>query len=246
MKAAMRYVGGAYRRVARFFNAATATRERPLCGWRGKEFRQVIYPEKPQPTLECPQCGSVERHRPAFCLLDRVLGKDNVTLHIAPESSVEQWLRSVSADYLSADLSSPAAMLHMDVTDMPLEDARFTLVWCSHVLEHIVDDSKAISEIYRVLRPGGRAVIQVPVYGATTYEDWAITSPEDRLKHFKQEDHVRLYGLDVADRLRSSGFEVDVMTDESVPEDKAKRYGLFYPSTREVFVCVKPSDLVPA
>lgn len=238
----MKYVRGVFRRVARLYNIAAAARECPLCGWRGREFRQVVYPEKLQPTLECPQCGSVERHRLAFCLLDRVLGKDNVTLHIAPESSVEQWLRSASADYLSIDLSSPAAMLNMDVTDMSLEDSRFTLVWCSHVLEHIVDDAKALSEIYRVLRPGGRAIIQVPVYGAATYEDWAVTTPQDRLKHFKQEDHVRLYGLDVADRLRRAGFEVDVMTDGSIPEDRAKRYGLFYPSTREIFVCAKPPE----
>jgi len=127
----------------------------------------------------------------------------------------------------------------MDITDLKLQDDRFSLVWCSHVLEHIENDRKAMSELFRVLRPSGLAVIQVPVYGTETYEDFRIQSPEERLKHFKQKDHVRLYGLDIESRLIDVGFKVDVLWVSDMPAKVVTKYGLEYPSTKEIFLCIK-------
>ena len=114
-------------------------------------------------------------------------------------------------DYLSADLFSPLAMERIDLTDIRKADNSFDAIFCVHVLEHIPDDRKAMSEMRRVLRPGGWALLQSPVdwRRPATFEDWSITDPAKRLQYFGQEDHVRIYGSDYLDRLRSAGFEVD-------------------------------------
>ena len=137
---------------------------------------------------------------------------------------------------------SASAMEHMDITNLRLEDGRFSFVWCSHVLEHTENDYKAMAELFRVLRPSGVAVIMVPIYGATTYENPEVKSPAERLKHFKQEDHVRLYGLDIENRLRDTGFKVDVLHVSNIPLESVKSQVLEYPSTKEIFICIKPQN----
>ncbi|WP_231956600.1 methyltransferase domain-containing protein [Posidoniimonas polymericola] len=127
----------------------------------------------------------------------------------------------------------------MDITNLELEDNLFSLIWCSHVLEHIEDDRLAMSELFRVSRPRGLTLVMVPIYGEKTFEDPRVTTPADRLKHFKQEDHVRLFGLDIANRLRDTGFEVEVLSVDGMPEEETLRYGLAYPSTKEIFMCTK-------
>ena len=225
-------------KALQFYYSFDKSQECKLCGWSGHEFRKKYYPEKPAPDQICPQCGSCPRHRLAYYLLFGKLGSDHATLHIAPEKMMDQWLQSISQDYLSIDLSNPA-MKKMDLTKLELNESSYSLIWCSHVLEHIIEDSKAMSEIYRVLKFGGKAIIQVPIYGASTYEDFSITSPEERLKHFKQKDHVRLYGLDIVERLEKAGFDVEVLDTSGIPSDTMNRYMLDYPSTREIFVCTK-------
>lgn len=198
------------------------------------------YPYKPADCLVCPSCGSFERHRFAyFALKDRLADYAEKTLHIAPERCLESWLRSISGEYLSVDLSSGSAMGHMDITDLKLQDDGFSLVWCSHVLEHIENDRKAMSELFRVLRSSGLAVILVPIYGNKTYEDPKIQSPEERLKHFKQKDHVRLYGSDIESRLVDVGFKVDVLRVSDIPTKIVAKHALEYPSTKELFLCSK-------
>jgi ubiquinone/menaquinone biosynthesis C-methylase UbiE len=130
-------------------------------------------------------------------------------------------------------------MAHMDITDLGLDDNSFSLVWCSHVLEHIENDHQAMSEVYRVLKPNGLAVIQVPIYRQKTYEDSAIQSPEERLKHFYQDDHVRLCGLDIVQRLQNVGFKVNVIDLSKLRDNHISKYGLDEPSTREIFLCSK-------
>jgi SAM-dependent methyltransferase len=227
--------------VAKFFHlSAGSARECPICGWRGQSFARRSYPYKPADCLVCPSCGSFERHRFAYIALkDRLTDYAERTLHIAPEKCIERWLRSISRDYLSVDLSSPSAMEHMDVTELKLPDEAFSLVWCSHVLEHIENDRKAMAELLRVLRPSGVSVILVPIYGSKTYEDPEIQSPEDRLKHFKQEDHVRLYGSDIEWRLADIGFKVNVIRVSDMPAKIVARHALEYPSTKEIFLCSK-------
>ena len=102
-------------------------------------------------------------------------------------------------------------MLRLDICNMDLPDASFDLVYCSHVLEHVNDDQQALREFWRVLKPGGIAVILVPIIADTTFEDLSVTNPAERERLFGQEDHVRRYGPDVIDRLRSAGFQVQAL-----------------------------------
>jgi len=110
--------------------------------------------------------------------------------------------------YVTADLESPLADVKLDVQDMPFDDREFDVVICNHVLEHVPDDRKAIAEIFRVLRHGGFAIMQVPTdYSREkTYEDDSITEPLEREKHFRQKDHYRLYGRDYLNRISEAGF----------------------------------------
>ncbi len=229
------------RRATLFRLSRGAGKSCPACGWTGGAFDRRFRPNKPAPTDLCPSCGSSERHRFAFFVLKQRLTASARTLHFAPERVIERWLRSISGEYLSADLSAPEAMRQMDLTDLPLDDDAFTLIWCSHVLEHIEDDRKAMAELYRVLAPGGVAVVLVPMYGDATYEDPAIRTPAERLQHFKQEDHVRLYGADIRQRLEGAGFAVEVLSTADFAPADVERYALAYPSTNEIFVCSKPA-----
>ena len=102
----------------------------------------------------------------------------------------------------------PDAMLKVDLTDMQFHDDQLDVIICSHVLEHIPDDRMAMREMHRVLRPGGFLLVMVPTYGEHTYENWDITSPDERRQHFGQDDHVRRYGKDITVRLREAGFAV--------------------------------------
>ncbi len=176
-----------------------------------------------RPHAQCPNCGSIDRERLVHLYLKH---KTNIftppsgltaepikLLHMAPEAKLEQELRKYShIDYLSADLYMARAMVKMDITAMTWADNSFDVIICNHVLEHIPDDRLAMSELYRVLKPKGWAILQVPIsYAiASTYEDEQITSPEQREQVFGQSDHVRIYGQDYGDRLASVGFKVDV------------------------------------
>ena len=133
-------------------------------------------------------------------------------LHIAPEAQLSRILTHVkNLDYLSADLSSKRAMVKMDITNIQYPDNSFDIIYCSHVLEHVPDDRQAMSEFYRGLKPGGWAILQVPLADRdVTYEDFSITDPVEREKHFGQHDHVRWYGRDFTDRLVQSGFDVKI------------------------------------
>lgn len=222
----------------------------PLCGWTGSAFLTKPYPHKPAPCRVCPDCRSFERHRFSQTVLKDMLPEyGDTVLHIAPEPMVADWLQGFAGNYLSIDLSSPLAMRHMDITALDLPDARFSLIYCSHVLEHIPDDAKAMAELRRVLRPDGLAVIMVPIRPGATYEDPAIVSPEQRLLHFQQEDHVRIYGLDLVDRLAAAGFATEVLRVSDYPADDAQRMGWDYPSTREIFLArpvAAPAEVQPA
>lgn len=229
-------------RMARFFYLSLgSSKSCPICKWTGHSFASRSYPNKPAISYICPSCGSFERHRFAYLVLKEKLGDySERTLHFAPERCIGPWLRSVSKEYLSVDLYSRDAMQQIDITNLTLEDNSFSMLWCSHVLEHIQNDSKAMIELFRVLRPFGLAVIMVPVYGETTYEDPTITSPGERLKHFKQEDHERLYGLDIKTRLEKVGFCVQVLSTSKLSKDDITKHMLEYPSTKEIFLCTKP------
>jgi len=143
-------------------------------------------------------------------------------------------------DYTTADLYSPIVDVKADILDLPFEDNSFDMVLCNHVLEHIEDDAKAMSELYRVLKPSGMGIFQIPqdLSLEKTYEDFNITSEEERKKHFGQYDHVRIYGKDYFDRLRKVGFKVEeVNYSKTIANELVDKYRL---TKGEILpVCIK-------
>jgi SAM-dependent methyltransferase len=151
-------------------------------------------------------------------------------LHIAPEQPFLKRFKNLkNLDYTTADLLSPIADVKMDIREMPFDDNSYDVLICNHVLEHIDDELKATKEIYRVLKPGGWAILQVPLDSnlEITYEDNKITDPKEREKVFGQYDHVRLYGKDYATRLEKSGLKVfpDKLVEE-IGEELVDKYKL--------------------
>lgn len=143
--------------------------------------------------------------------------------------------------YITADLESPLAKVKMDVHEIPFEDNTFDAAMCNHVMEHVADDIKAMSEIFRVLKPGGWAILQVPFFSPVpdvTFQDPSITDPAEREKIYGQDDHVRLYGHDYGQRLQQAGFEVteDRFIDE-LGDELIKKYALQKNET--VYFCRK-------
>lgn len=187
-----------------------------MCGWKGKKFMHFYtgYGHVYENAV-CPACYSHPRHRSYAYCLEELLGKKSgqiKVLHFSPEFQIVRLLkRYPQIDYLSVDIDHTKAMRREDITQLSLPDNTYDLIICIHVLEHINDDAKAMSEILRVLKPGGAALLDVPIDHdrETTWEDDTITSPEARTEAFWQWDHVRLYGRDYPDKLRSSGFEVE-------------------------------------
>ena len=186
--------------------------ECPFCGWRGAEFFSAGI--KLRRNARCPKCGSLERNRLYYLYLKRSVPKEKPLrlLHFAPERILTGLFKSFSnIEYLSADINKDVAMLKEDITNISFEDNSFDVIFCSHVLEHIEDDKKAMKELRRVLKPEGFAIIQVPIKDIDrTFEDFSIKDPAEREKIFGQKDHVRNYGRDYVDRLKESGFNVKV------------------------------------
>jgi ubiquinone/menaquinone biosynthesis C-methylase UbiE len=139
------------------------------------------------------------------------------------------WFESLpEIEYVTADLDRPDVQLKMDLTNIELPDARFDAIICCHVLEHVVDDHKAISELYRVLKPGGWAILQVPISpNSATYEDCSIVEPSEQERAFGQQGHVRIYGMDYLDRLQRAGLTVKVFRWQSESERFGGRENIF-------------------
>lgn len=195
-----------------------------------------------RPDAECPVCGALERHRLIYLYMtkktDLFDAPRKKMLHVAPEPQLSRLLQnSEQVDYLSADLFNPNVMVKMDITDIQYPDETFDVIYCSHVLEHVPDDRKAMREFFRVLKTGGWAILLVPITAETTFEDPSVSSPEERERLFGQHDHVRRYGPDYVDRLREAGFTVAV--DEYVrdlDEETRRRYSLI---SEPVYFCRK-------
>ena len=163
-------------------------------------------------------------------------------LHIAPELCFMDRFESLeNLEYITGDIESPLAKVKMDIHDIPFEDDSIDVIFCNHVLEHVDDDRKALSEIRRVLKKGGWAILQVPFFyplPKVTYEDKSITDPKEREKAFGQDDHVRMYGEDYAERLGESGLTVveEKLIDE-LTEEEIARYAL--PKKEVIYKVVK-------
>jgi SAM-dependent methyltransferase len=188
--------------------------ECPVCHHHFRKLLPYGYVSSRENAL-CPSCLSLERHRQIWLFLQAktdFFSTPAKMLHIAPEYCfIKRFGSMPNIDYYSADLESPLARVKMDIQHIPFEDNVFDVIFCNHILEHVDDDRLAMQELFRVMKPGGWGIVQSPVNldRATTYEDRSITSPDERLKHFGQKDHVREYGRDYADRLRNTGFNVE-------------------------------------
>lgn len=202
----------------------------PCCGGRFRAF--VSGGVRRRSSASCPRCGSLERHRVLWLLLEfftDLYDEPHRMLHIAPEPQLAARLAAqANITYTSADLASPHAMEHFDITDIPYPDATFSVIVCCHVLEHVPDDARAMRELRRVLKPGGWAVLDTPVHHdrATTDEDPSVTDPAERKRRFGQPDHVRIYGRDFSDRLVAAGFLVHRFKIAKRLGDDAERFGL--------------------
>jgi SAM-dependent methyltransferase len=226
----------------------------PCCGGSFRRFLPygVMAPYEPGPTVRpealCPGCDALERHRLLWLYLDHhsdLLSTGVSVLHFAPEYRLAKNLRSLrNLEYLSADLGSPLAEEHFDITGIPYPNDRFDLVICSNVLEHIEDDTAAMEEMYRVLKPGGRAIVQVPldVRREVTFEDPSVVLPQERKRLFHQDDHVRIYGRDFEARLAATGFRVRPEHYlESFDAQAVKRFGLggLTGHGQDIYLCTK-------
>jgi SAM-dependent methyltransferase len=185
----------------------------------GKSFRKFLpygYGNQRKNALS-PSTLSLERHRLMWLFLKDETNfftstKKLKVLHIAPEQCfLDLFKKQKNLEYITSDLESPIADVKADICDLPFKENEFDVVFCNHVLEHIPDDTKAMQELYRVMKKGGFGVFQIPqdLSRDVTFEDNSITDKDERAKIFGQYDHVRVYGKDYFNKLRSVGFKVD-------------------------------------
>jgi SAM-dependent methyltransferase len=203
----------------------------PIDGKSFKTFLPYGYGTQRNNVLS-PSTLSLERHRLLWLFLNEESDffTSNIkkkVLHFAPEQAFYKLFRNQkNLDYTTTDLFSPLADVKADICDLPFADNQYDVILCNHVLEHIPDDTKAMQELYRVLKPGGMAILQIPqdLSRATTFSDDTITDQKERAAIFGQYDHVRIYGLDYFDKLRSIGFKVieEDYTNKIAPELVAK------------------------
>jgi len=211
----------------------------PLCEHGFDRFKD----DWNRPNALCWRCGAQERHRAQWLLFERrprLLGDARSLLHFSPEWCLRRRLAArPGLRYVTTDLDrTQDAELRLDVTHLELVDAAFDAVICSHVLEHVTDDAAAMRELRRVTAPGGFTLVMVPLAldRASTYEDASITAPQDRRREFLQHDHVRLYAPDIAGRLTTAGFAVQII---DLPAELgpagAARHGLL--ASDLIFLC---------
>lgn len=238
----LQYISHYFLRVISLFMRGNNV-ECPICEISYRKF--LPYGRlNPRPNALCPDSLSLERHRLMWLYLrDRTdfFTKPQKLLHIAPELCfIKRFKAMENIDYTTADLESPLADIKMDVHEIPFSDNTFDVVFCNHVMEHVDDDIKAMSEIHRVLKPGGWAIIQSPqdYSRAETLEDPTITDPKERERVYWQNDHVRLFGLDYGKRLEKAGFQVteDKYVME-LPAETVQKYAL--PAKEIIYFCAK-------
>jgi len=201
----------------------------------GKSFRSFLpygYGKQRSNVLS-PSTLSLERHRLLWLYLKNETSFFSAplkVLHFAPEQAFyKRFKKQSNLRYTTTDLHSPLADVKADICNLPFADNEFDVVLCNHVLEHIPNDTKAMQELYRILKPGGMGIFQIPqdLNRLVTFEDDSITDPKERAAIFGQYDHVRVYGQDYFDKLRSIGFEVkEIDYTKTIGADLVEKYCL--------------------
>lgn len=182
-----------------------------VCGTKLKQFAQLENSE-----LICPICGSLPRARRLFMLLnDEFLKPNLLVLDFSPFRILYKKLKEKKEIlYFPSDFEDDfIADYQFDMRSIDTESDKFDLIICYHILEHIIEDIVAMNELYRVLQKGGKVLVQTPFKEGNIYEDETIITPEERLKHFGQDNHVRIYSLlGLVERLNSVGFKTEIRT----------------------------------
>ncbi len=212
----------------------------PINGKSYRKFLDYGYKNLRKNALS-PGTLSLERHRLLWLYLKDQewiwTKKDLKVMHLAPEQCFyKQFRKTKNWSYTTVDLYSPLADIKADICDLPFEDNSFDLILCNHVLEHIPDDRQALKELYRVMKAGGLAVLQVPLdyEREITFEDDSITDREKRTEIFGQYDHVRVYGMDYFKRISEVGFQSEALDfQKNMPSELIKKYAL------------SPGELIP-
>lgn len=202
----------------------------PVCGGHFAAFRP--FGARVRPGACCPACNVKERHRHMWLLLQRHTdlfeGRTLKVLHMGPAAQVARRLRQVPhLDYRTGDLDPRRADEVIDITCIQYPDGAFDVILCSHVLEHVKEDRRAICELHRVMAPGGWGAVVVPILSESTYEADESMPPEERLRRLGHRDHVRSYGRDFGSRLEEAGFAVEVHTPHArLSPEELSHYGL--------------------
>ena len=211
----------------------------PIDGKGFKSFLPYGYGNQRNNVLS-PSTLSLERHRLLWLYLQNetdFFTAPKKVLHFAPEQAFYKRFRQMKhLDYVTTDLNSPLADVKADICNLPFNDNEFDIILCNHVLEHIPDDTKAMQELFRVMKPGGYGIFQIPqdLKRESTFEDNSITDRKQRAEIFGQYDHVRIYGRDYFEKLRSVGFKVDEVDYTSkLSKSEVNRY------------CLAKGELIP-
>lgn len=211
----------------------------PIDGRSFKSFLPYGY-AKQRPNVLSPSTLSLERHRLLWLYLTNETNFFSAplkVLHFAPEQAFyNRFKKQTNLDYTTTDLESPLADVKADICNLPFADNSFDVILCNHVLEHIPNDTKAMQELYRVMKPGGMGIFQVPqdLSRVVTFQDDSITDPKERTLIFGQYDHVRIYGLDYFDKLKQIGFDVkEENYTNKLSQEAIKRY------------CLVPEEIIP-
>lgn len=221
----------------------------PCCGWRLRTFTRGGTSLKPRELGYCPRCNSKARHRSLWLFLGQ---KTNLfeaplrLLHVSPKYALSRRLvRLTALDYLGTDLNERLNICcRSDVTAIPLFSDSVDAIICIHVLEEVRMDTTAMQELFRVLKPGGWAVISVPIrLDRETFEDPRFTTPLQRKRAFGEEAHLRIYGRDFADRLNDCGFVAKLSRASDQHESVHSRFGLR--KDEHLFYCLKPLPRSP-
>ncbi len=202
----------------------------------------------------CPRCQSTDRDRLIYLYLkyeSDFFKKKQFLMHVAPEPSLYKVFRKApTIDYYPATkyeegLYYDKNIKREDLLDLQIDDNTFDWILCNHVLEHIPEDAKAIRELFRVLKPGGKALLQVPysLILDKTLEDNTITKPAEREKAFGQFDHVRIYGKDYPERLRKAGFEVKIIKQNWNFSNVIDLRRFALNPKEDLFLCSKPNRI---
>ena len=210
--------------IAIFLRGKTFTD--PIDGKRFRAFLPYGY-ENPRENVLSPSTLSLERHRLLWLYLKNetdFFTKESKVLHFAPEQAFHtRFKKFTHIDYTTTDLNSPLADVKADICNLPFGDNEYDVILCNHVLEHIPDDAQAMRELYRIMKPGGWGIFQIPqdLSREETFEDDSITDKKERARIFGQYDHVRIYGRDYFQKLRDVGFTVveEDYTQKLAPED---------------------------